>query len=226
MRSTVFDAAFNNDVATLQKLKKANQPYLNLRYDQQKNSTVYGNFFWYGKRFVTVTGLISPVIMLAILPASGPVLAGSAVIGMMGMLTTYGDTRLARSAYDKTNWTPLHFTAVKGAKEAAAFLILGGADIALVDSKGRDFLKIAEELGNKEFIAYCDGIIQTKGFYSARIEKLEEDKKNLTKDNRQYIADNTQLRRERNEFARLAVEYFPQEEQTEDMDEKKMSLNH
>ncbi len=192
MPITIFEAAANNDVATLRTLLANDDVNIDAIYTEENGvvARVLANTFVYGKKTAGGAGVAFSTAAAVFLIATGlwgpALVAGLLFNGVSATAYRAGnDTLVGNYTYNRTGWTALHFAAAAGATDAAIFLIRKGADTTIEagpSGNRKTFLRLAKDL--HEYDPLFDNWSFTQKCEATVTQKLQE--------------ENIRLREERN----------------------------
>jgi hypothetical protein len=159
MPATIFDAAYENNEAALEHYLHSGIS-VDAKYTESAGELFTkwpSNAIWYGKRGVSFfsSGVFVVTGVSLVIGAAPVAVMSFAVAHSASSLWSAGDRRLGIYAFNKKDWTPLHFAAVGGSICAAMLLILSNARLDAKDGDGRTYLDIAKSMGNEEFCKAC-----------------------------------------------------------------------
>lgn len=166
MKEYVYDAAYRNDVSTIEAYLTTWSDHIDLVHEEPFMNSVAANVVYYGKKTLSAVTTSSYTVMFAAIgvgPAVPAATAGAVGIahglGALGFIygTTYGaynwgDNVLYPKTFYRNGWTLLHFAGAGNALEVASFLVEHGANATLKDASGRTFIQVAENAGHHSFV--------------------------------------------------------------------------
>ena len=154
----IFEAAYNNDIAQLEKLLLTNPTLLNAKFIETSPIATQ-MLAWTTYLLIKGVGVMSAGVAFAGFMTLTAETAGTHLVLSSGFVESTRrllwvndyDKVLRYSMSIRIDWTPLHFAALAGAIDAAKFLIAQGADTT-AQANGKTYAGISE---SAQFNAEC-----------------------------------------------------------------------